>query len=263
MALCHQATSHYLSQCWLSPLSPYGIARPQWIKAIKFGTNVGLNMLLNTSLRFYHNRVDCLPISHDFDLRSFPVKPAARSAILKWLFFIFPEINSTQELIIYLIFPSRSRHPYVLYGINSTWKNMDKAQAGGKLSTATPANAGIKGKPALHMVRVMISLITRFMGLTWGLPEADRTQVGPMLAPWSLLSARYQWHSARLWYLQCVQLWRYWQSCTKSSIWGMSPWFVLAFWWTQKSLSSLIYSWVTGKTCELVNSQVPEIWMKF
>ena len=29
MAWCHQATSHYLSQCWLSSLSPYGVTRPQ------------------------------------------------------------------------------------------------------------------------------------------------------------------------------------------------------------------------------------------
>ena len=31
MAWCHQATSHYLSQCWLSSMSPCGIARPQWV----------------------------------------------------------------------------------------------------------------------------------------------------------------------------------------------------------------------------------------
>ena len=35
------------------------------------------------------------------------------------------------------------------------------------------------------------SLIARFMGLTWGPPGADRTQVGPMLAPWSLRNGRY------------------------------------------------------------------------
>ena len=29
MAWCHQATSHYLSQCWPRSLSPYGITRPQ------------------------------------------------------------------------------------------------------------------------------------------------------------------------------------------------------------------------------------------
>ena len=33
MAWCRQATSHYLSQCWPRSLSPYGITRPQWVKA--------------------------------------------------------------------------------------------------------------------------------------------------------------------------------------------------------------------------------------
>ena len=32
------------------------------------------------------------------------------------------------------------------------------------------------------------SLIVWFMGPTWGPSGADRTQVGPMLAPWTLLS---------------------------------------------------------------------------
>ena len=32
MAWCRQATSHYMSQCWLRSLSPYGVTRPQWIK---------------------------------------------------------------------------------------------------------------------------------------------------------------------------------------------------------------------------------------
>ena len=32
------------------------------------------------------------------------------------------------------------------------------------------------------------SLITKLMGPTWGPTRADRTQVGPMLAPWTLLS---------------------------------------------------------------------------
>ena len=35
MAWCHQATSHYLSQCWLRSLSPYGITRPQWVDSEK------------------------------------------------------------------------------------------------------------------------------------------------------------------------------------------------------------------------------------
>ena len=34
----------------------------------------------------------------------------------------------------------------------------------------------------------MPSHIARFMGSVWGPPGADRTQVGPMLVPWTLLS---------------------------------------------------------------------------
>ena len=33
-----------------------------------------------------------------------------------------------------------------------------------------------------------LSLIVRFIGPTWGPSWADRTQMGPMLAPWTLLS---------------------------------------------------------------------------
>ena len=36
------------------------------------------------------------------------------------------------------------------------------------------------------------SLIARFMGLTWGPSRADRTHVGPMLAPWTLLSGVFR-----------------------------------------------------------------------
>ena len=32
MACCHQAASHYLSQCWPRSLMPYGVIRPQWVK---------------------------------------------------------------------------------------------------------------------------------------------------------------------------------------------------------------------------------------
>ena len=31
MAWCRKATSHYLSQCWPRPMSPYGVSRPQWV----------------------------------------------------------------------------------------------------------------------------------------------------------------------------------------------------------------------------------------
>ena len=34
MAWCHQATSHYLNQCWPRSPTPYGITRPQWVKTL-------------------------------------------------------------------------------------------------------------------------------------------------------------------------------------------------------------------------------------
>ena len=39
---------------------------------------------------------------------------------------------------------------------------------------------------------LMASLIAGFMGPTWGPSGADKTQVGPMLAPWTLLSGLVQ-----------------------------------------------------------------------
>ena len=35
MAWCHQATSHYLNQCWPRSMSPYGITRPQWVNVMR------------------------------------------------------------------------------------------------------------------------------------------------------------------------------------------------------------------------------------
>ena len=33
-AWCHQATSHYLRQCWPRSMSPYGVTGPQWVNMI-------------------------------------------------------------------------------------------------------------------------------------------------------------------------------------------------------------------------------------
>ena len=42
--------------------------------------------------------------------------------------------------------------------------------------------------PSLLIIHIKTSQITRFTEPTWGPSGADRTQVGPMLAPWILLS---------------------------------------------------------------------------
>ena len=40
MAWCHQATSHYLNQCWPRSKPPYGVTRPQWVNSLRLGKNV-------------------------------------------------------------------------------------------------------------------------------------------------------------------------------------------------------------------------------
>ena len=37
MAWCHQATGHYLSQCWPRSVSPNGVTRPQWVNSLGSG----------------------------------------------------------------------------------------------------------------------------------------------------------------------------------------------------------------------------------
>ena len=58
------------------------------------------------------------------------------------------------------------------------------------------------------------TLIARLMWPTWGPPGADRTQVGPMLATWTLLSGQLQRNAASHWldaYTErsLIMLWSY------------------------------------------------------
>ena len=50
-----------------------------------------------------------------------------------------------------------------------------------KISSASKGNNSLSDRPSCTQ-------IARFMGPTWGPTGDDRTQVGPMLAPWTLLS---------------------------------------------------------------------------
>ena len=52
MAWCHQATSHYLSQCWPRFMSPYGVTRPQWVNRFK-GAEPSTGTVLSTKLKIF------------------------------------------------------------------------------------------------------------------------------------------------------------------------------------------------------------------
>ena len=52
---------------------------------------------------------------------------------------------------------------------------------------------GPSAKMCLHWGKMKTTQVARLMGPTWGQSGTDRTQVGPMLAPWILLSGNWHW----------------------------------------------------------------------
>ena len=62
MAWSHQATSHYLSQCWPRSMSPYGVTRPQWVNSsLLSAANMSGNWVSigshNGMLPFWHQAI--------------------------------------------------------------------------------------------------------------------------------------------------------------------------------------------------------------
>ena len=48
MAWCHQASSHYLNQCWPRSPTPYGITRPQWVNISMYHKANNNSIIYNT-----------------------------------------------------------------------------------------------------------------------------------------------------------------------------------------------------------------------
>ena len=73
----------------------------------------------------------------------------------------------------------------------------DKAYPWGRMQTAGLCfPLGETSSTVAQVIAECIwTLIARFMGPTWGPSGADRTQVGPMLASWTLLSGLMPIHS--------------------------------------------------------------------
>ena len=64
MAWCHQATSHYLSQCWPRYLSPYGITRPQWVKCLSVLHLLKTLQGLELGLQVLYSIIYCTDATH-------------------------------------------------------------------------------------------------------------------------------------------------------------------------------------------------------
>ena len=66
-------------------------------------------------------------------------------------------------------------------------------------------NIGVSIIHNFHWSYYVVYLITRFMGPTWGPSGADRTQIGPMLAPWTLVSGLATGHTVKQ-YAMCTEV---------------------------------------------------------
>ena len=80
-------------------------------------------------------------------------------------------------------------HNFIKSPLCQTWHINDHAGGAGTKRSVLYNLAKWKGHP---------TLIARFMGPTRGSSGADRTQVGPMLAPWTLLSRNIHRECGRL-----------------------------------------------------------------
>ena len=63
MAWCHQATSHYLSQCWPRSMPPYGVTRPQWVNTL-MPQQSDLHLADNIFTCTFFDKRDCILISN-------------------------------------------------------------------------------------------------------------------------------------------------------------------------------------------------------
>ena len=73
---------------------------------------------------------------------------------------------------------------------------------------------------------------TQLMGPTWGPSGADRTQVGPMLATWTLLLGLL--HKDRISFPKCLQLIRdsEWSIAAQMIFFQIGGWYLAALWFS-------------------------------
>ena len=85
MAWCRQATSHYLSQCWPSSMSPYGVTTPQWVKWSSPGQN-GHHFAGDIFKCIFFNEMFCILIR--ISLKFVPKAPVDKSAVVATIHYL-------------------------------------------------------------------------------------------------------------------------------------------------------------------------------
>ena len=114
MAWCHQATSHYLSQCWPRPMSPFDVTRPEWVNSLQPSGAIWRHRTWSTLIQVmawclmapsYHLN-KCWLINHQWSLVAFTwgqvCRKCSRYLSLIWLKMtnlrLLPHIPGASEL---------------------------------------------------------------------------------------------------------------------------------------------------------------------
>ena len=132
--------------------------------------------------------------------------------------------------------------------MSSSWPDFHNWPYGTSLTA--PCNQWWKFRQIIFLIELVFSieyaLIARFMGPTWGPSGADRTLMGPMLAPWTLLSGSSQLYCS----LICCGyiIISYW------SMWCIYPYFLGLLQWhwgnphvALKDMGIIELWWITTK----------------
>ena len=177
MACCLTSPSHYLNQCWLTA------STDQW------------RLSKGNFTRDNPSHQSQIPASICLDKISFKsprdqwvndIISTSRHLILQWHHMnikAFLILLLVQKLIQLQQRNHQSTTLLVLCAGNPLISNGFPVQR-----ASNQENVFMSWYHHVVAIHPQMPLIARFMGPTWGPSGADRTQVGPMLAPWTLLS---------------------------------------------------------------------------
>ena len=109
----------------------------------------------------------------------------------------------------------------------------------------------LRDSPYCYQTYLISSQIAEFMRPTWGPPGSCRPQMGPMLAPWTLLSGLL------------LRVWRIWKPCWTSSghcLWSL--WYRFATWLHIEALIEVWsrLDWRTEHNWQVILIRISDRW---
>ena len=105
MAWCHQATSHYLSQCWPRFMLPYGVPRPQWVNTTYAFNDIKFKFVIDIYMHQMKNNTECNILHSHYHVCCWPGNQQTR---------YWPALLRYQNLYIYLYFALKTQYICIL-----------------------------------------------------------------------------------------------------------------------------------------------------